>query len=185
MNPYTFLINLYYRITELKKKKYYDRLVQRGLKLGKNVQIFDNVFLDASHCFLISIGDNCCLSNEVKIFTHDASTKIYLNYTKIAPVVIHNDCFIGAGSVILPGVTIGPRSIVGAGAVVTRDVPPNTVAAGNPAKVISSLEDYLNKIKNISKDKKIFTEEYYIGNLDNKKMDEIISSIGDTLGFIV
>ena len=167
MNPYTFLRNIYYRALELKKKRYYDDLTRKGLKLGANVQILNNVFLDPSHCFLISVGDNCCLSDDVKVFAHDASTKIFLNYTKIARVVIHHNCFIGAGSVV------------------TRDVPPHTVAAGNPAKVISTLEDYLEKIKGLSKDKEIFTEDYYIGKLDDRKRDEILRSIGDTVGFMV
>ncbi len=185
MTPYTFLRNVYYRMLELKKKRYYDDLTRKGLKLGANVQILNNVFLDPSHCFLISVGDNCCLSDDVKVFAHDASTKIYLNYTKIAPVVIHNNCFIGAGAIILPGVAVGPWAIVGAGSVVTRDVPPHAVAAGNPAKVISTLEDYLEKIKGLSKDKEIFTEDYYIGKLDDRKRDEILRSIGDTVGFMV
>lgn len=170
---------------EKKKKKYLDDLVRKGLRLGKNVNLLNNIFLDPSHCFLISIGDNCTLSDDVRVLAHDASTKIYLDYTKIAPVEIHNNCFIGAGAIILPGVSIGPNSIIGAGSVVTKDVPPHTVAAGNPARIISSLEDYLGKIKQLSKDKTIFTDEYSIEKLDKKKMEEIIRSIGDSMGFIV
>lgn len=185
MNLYALLKNIYYQFIEIKKKKYFDGLVKKGLKLGTNVQLFNNVHLDPSHCFLISIGDNCCLSDDVKIFAHDASTKIFLNYTKIAPVVVHHNCFIGAGSIVLPGVTIGPCSIVGAGSVVTHDISPNTVAAGNPARVIDTIENYLRKIKDLSEGKKIFTEEYYISKLNDEKTDEIIRSIDDTMGFIV
>jgi len=81
-------------------------------------------------------------------------------------------------------VTIGPDSIVGAGSVVTHDIPPNTIAAGNPAKVIFSKEDYIRKIQEISKNKKIFDRNYNIDSLDNEKRLEIIKSIGDSLGFI-
>ena len=86
---------------------------------------------------------------------------------------------------MLPNVTIGPNSIIGAGSVVTKDVPPNLIATGNPAKVISTVQEYIQKIKSISKDKKIFGKEYYIENLDDDKRKEIIQSIGDSIGFIV
>ena len=56
------------------------------------------------------------------------------------PVRIGDDCWIGGGAIICPGVTIGPRSIIGAGAVVTRDIPADSVAVGNPAKVIRPLK---------------------------------------------
>jgi maltose O-acetyltransferase len=82
-------------------------------------------------------------------------------------------------------VTIGPNSIVGAGSVVTNDIPPYTIAAGNPARVLSSLEKYIEKIKTISENKKIFTEEYFIDKLDESKRKEIIQSIGNSIGFIV
>ncbi len=185
MSVYDILRDAYYYIIERKEKRYLEDLIRKGLKLGKNVNILNNVFLDPSHCFLISIGDNCTISDNVKILAHDASTKIYLDYTKIAPVVINHNCFIGAGTIILPGVTVGPSSIIGAGSVVTKDVAPETIVAGNPARVISSLNDYLDKIREISNGKKIFTDDYYIGKLDEKKMDEMIRSIGDTMGFIV
>jgi len=159
--------------------------MQKGLKIGQNVSISDNVFLDPSHCFLISIGDNCIISNDVRIFAHDASSKIFLDYTRIAPVTIHRNCFLGAGSIIMPGVMIGPNSIIGAGSVVTKSVPSYSVYAGNPAKLISSVGDYLEKIRALSKDKTIFSKDYDIENLDEGKRAEIIKSIGDTVGFIV
>lgn len=95
------------------------------------------------------------------------------------------NCFIGDSVIVLPNVTIGPNSIVGAGSVMTKDVLPNMIAAGNPAKVISSVEAYLKKIKNISKNKIIFNKDYYIERLDEAKRREIIQSIGNTIGFIV
>ena len=58
---------------------------------------------------------------------------------KVAPVVIKHDAFIGAGSIILPGVTIGANSIVGAGSVVTKNIPDNQIWGGNPAKYIKDV----------------------------------------------
>ncbi|HEY0214445.1 MAG TPA: acyltransferase [Paenirhodobacter sp.] len=65
----------------------------------------------------------------------------------VGAVVIHDDVFIGRGATILPGVTIGPRAIVGAGAVVGKDVPPNSVVAGNPARVVRTLDEHLERMQ--------------------------------------
>jgi acetyltransferase-like isoleucine patch superfamily enzyme len=62
---------------------------------------------------------------------------------KFGRITIHDNCFIGKGSTIMPGVSIGPNAVVAAGSVVTKDVPPDTVVGGVPAKVIMSLEDYM------------------------------------------
>ena len=69
----------------------------------------------------------------------------FLDAARIGQVTIHESCHIGARTVLLPGVVIGPKTIVGANSVVSRSLPPNTVCAGNPAKVLCSLEDYLSK----------------------------------------
>lgn len=67
------------------------------------------------------------------------------NLNIFGKIEIKDKCFIGINSIILPNVTIGPNSVIGAGSVVTKDVPPNTVVAGVPAKVICSLEHYKEK----------------------------------------
>ena len=185
MDLFSLLSKLYRSFETKKRKSYINGLKEKGLQLGSNVEIIDTFFFDPSHCFLISIGDNCTICPNVRLIAHDASTKKILGYTRIGKIAIKENCFIGDSALILPGVTIGPNSIVGAGAVVTKDVPPHTIAAGNPAKVLSSLDDYIEKIKAISKNKKIFSEEYFIDELDETKRKEIIQSIGETIGFIV
>jgi acetyltransferase-like isoleucine patch superfamily enzyme len=69
----------------------------------------------------------------------------HLGKTRTAKVVIRDNCYIGYGTIVLPGVTIGPDSIVGAGSVVTRDVPPRTVVAGVPARPLCDLDAFLVK----------------------------------------
>jgi acetyltransferase-like isoleucine patch superfamily enzyme len=64
---------------------------------------------------------------------------------KVGPIVVHDNCMIGISSIIMPDVEIGPNSVVGARSIVTRDVPPNTVCAGNPAAYIESYDEYLEK----------------------------------------
>ena len=122
-----------------------EELQARGLVVGKRFKCLQGVIIDDSHCWLIEIGDDVTMAPRVHILAHDASTKTHLGYTKIGRVTIGNNVFIGAESVVLPGVTIGDNSIVGANSTVTHDVPANSVVAGSPAKVICSLEDYLAK----------------------------------------
>ena len=103
-----------------------------GIKVGKNIYIGKYCIIDDTFSDLIDIGDNVVISFGTTITTHDASCN------KIAPVVIKTGAFIGTRSVILPGVTLAENSVVGAGSVVTHSVPPGTIVAGCPAKVIKS-----------------------------------------------
>lgn len=182
---YLYIKKIYNLYHLYKRKKFLNALIANGLKIGKNVDIVSDYFFDPSHCFLISIGDNCTLAPNVKLIAHDASTKKILGYTKIGKIEIKENCFIGDSVIILPGVRIGPNSIIGSGSVVTKDVPANTIAAGNPAKIISTVDEYKKKIQEISAQKKVFNEDYYIGNITEAKRKEILDSIGESIGFIV
>lgn len=108
-----------------------------GIKLGENVFINANcTFLDGAY---IVIGDNTMLGPNVQIYTpHHPMDYIERRTGKeySLPVVIEEDCWIGGAAVICPGVTIGARTVIGAGSVVTKDIPSDCVAAGNPARVI-------------------------------------------------
>ena len=120
-------------------------LIKFGLTIGKNFNRQEKCIIDQSHCWLIKIGDNVTLAPHVHILAHDASTWSAIGYTKIAPVIIGNNVFVGAGAIILPGVTIGDNTIIGSGSVVTQDIPGNSVSAGCPSKVISSYDEYVEK----------------------------------------
>jgi maltose O-acetyltransferase len=111
------------------------------MKIGDNVGLV-NCTLDSLFPFLVEIGSNVLLTHAT-ILAHDASPIVFGNRTRVGRVRILDRCFIGAGAVVLPGVTIGPDSIVGANAVVTRNVPPGSVAVGNPARTVSSVGDWL------------------------------------------
>lgn len=100
-----------------------DQLIKRGMKVGRNFGRLNGVILDPAHCWLISIGDDVTMAPRVHVLAHDASTKKYLNYTKIGRVNIGDRVFIGADTVILPNVTIGNDVIIGANSVVTKDIP--------------------------------------------------------------
>jgi maltose O-acetyltransferase len=116
-----------------------------GMRIGKDVLLPASTFVDVSHCFLISIGDHCGFGPECLILAHDAQMDEFLDAARLGRVTIHASCHFGARTVILPGVEVGPRTIVGAGSVVSKSLPPDTVCAGSPAKVICSLDEYLTR----------------------------------------
>lgn len=120
------------------------RYRDKGVMIGEGTYIYRNVHIGTSASDYITIGKNCVLTG-CTILGHDASLKRYLGKSLSAPVVIGNECFIGFNATILKGVTIGDEAIVGAGAIVTKDVPPRSVVAGNPAKVICTVEELLEK----------------------------------------
>jgi maltose O-acetyltransferase len=126
--------------------------------LGTNVTLQFGVIVDYSHCHLISIGDDCILAPNVHILAHDASTKVQLGYTRVARVEIGKRVFIGAESIILPGVTIGDDAIVAAGSVVTRDVPPGTLVAGNPARFVKTVEAYIAQNRELMKSRPVWPQ---------------------------
>ena len=123
-----------------------EKLIAMGMKVGKNFNRLQGVILDPSHCWLIEIGDNVTMAPRVHILCHDASTKNFLGYTKIGRVTIGSNVFIGAESVVLPGVTIGDNVIIGANSTVTHDIPSGSVVAGSPARILSTLDEYLSKM---------------------------------------
>lgn len=137
-----------------------EKLISMGMTVGRNFKRLSGVILDPAHCWLIEIGDNVTMAPRVHILCHDASTKQFLNYTKIGRVTIGDNVFIGAGTVVLPGVTIGNNVIIGANSTVTHDIPENSVAAGSPARIISSLEDYLAKERSRMDAAPVYDEEF-------------------------
>lgn len=116
-----------------------------NIRLGRNTFInFNCVFLD---CAPIEIGDNLQMGPAVQIYTaaHPLEADVRRSGLEYArPIRIGHDVWIGGGAIILPGVTIGDRSVIGAGSVVVRDVPAAKVVAGNPARIIRALDDRKN-----------------------------------------
>ena len=126
----------------------------KGLNIGKNCSLISPGPNFGSEPYLITIGDNTTVSFDVAFVTHDAGTRVLRHLAKnekekqtviYGKIVIGNNCFIGCRTTILPGVTIGDNTIIGAGSVVNRDIPSNCVAAGVPCKVICTLDEYKKK----------------------------------------
>jgi len=155
-----------------------------GFKHGERCAFMGEVIIDPGHCWLIEVGNDVTLAPRVHILAHDASTKRQLGYTRIAEVKIGNNVFIGAGSIILPGVHIGDDVIIGAGSIVSRDIPSNSVAVGNPCKVISSYTDYMARKKREMTPKNTFDEGYIIGTISEEKKAEMKKKLKKGPGFI-
>lgn len=160
-----------------------EKLISMGMKVGKNFGRLNGVVLDPSHCWLIEIGDDVTLAPRVHILCHDASTKAFMNYTKVGNVTIGNRVFIGAESVVLPGVTIGDDVVIGANSTVTHDIPTNSVAVGSPARVICTLEEYIQKEKERMKSAPVYDESYTLRKdipmeLRLKQKEELDGKIG-------
>ena len=162
-----------------------EKLQRMGLKVGKNFDAQLGYELDPSHCWLIEIGDDVTFGPHVQVLAHDASTCKTLGYAKIGRVTIGNNVFVGAGSIILPGVKIGDNSVIGAGSIVTKDVPANMVYAGNPAKQIMTLEEFVEKNSKLMERAPLYGEEYTLRkNISDKKKEQQKTELADCIGFV-
>lgn len=161
-------------------------LIDMGMIVGKNFRRMHGTILDPSHCWLISIGDNVTMAPRVHILAHDASVCHHLGYARIGRVDIGDNVFIGAESVILPGVRIGNNSVIGANSTVTKDIPANVVAAGNPAKVICNIEEYIERNKKRMKTGYIYGEEYTLRqNISPEKKQQQRDELQNRSGFVI
>jgi predicted dehydrogenase/serine acetyltransferase len=107
--------------------------IEEDVKIGNNVKIRSNVFIPSG----ITIEDDVFIGPGV-IFTNDKHPKTQGEW-KLFRTIVKKGASIGAGAIILPGITIGENSMIGAGAVVTKDIPSNVVAVGNPARILKNL----------------------------------------------
>jgi maltose O-acetyltransferase len=151
-------------------------LRRRGASIGENVDILDNCIIDPDHCFHIKIGNNVTFAPNVHVLAHDASTKKFIGYTKVKNTIIGNNVFVGAGSLILPGVKVGDNVIIAAGSVVTKDIPDDTVFGGNPAQQISITSSYLKKMQESMIQENTFSDEYIFQNLNVNRINERVKS---------
>lgn len=127
-----------------------------GLRIvGKPNYISSDVYFDNFH--RITLNDDCVISKQVVFLTHDYSITVAMKAINIPPkedisidgdIVVGKNVFIGLRSTILPGTVIGDNTVIGASSLVKGKIPSNVVVAGNPARVIMSIQDYYNKNQN-------------------------------------
>jgi len=138
-------------LKQMLSRKSYAKYI--GVRFGDNCRFYTDEF--GSEPYLITIGDDVTISNNVQFINHDGGIwvvrniyKEYKNIDIIKQIKIGNNVFIGANVTIMPGVTIGDNVIVGAGSIVTKDLDSDFVYIGIPAKKHIKVEEYIEKNKN-------------------------------------
>ena len=141
-----------------------------GLNFGEDIHIYGSpIGMFGSEPWCITLGDHVHITDGVKFVTHDGGTLIFrhvvpdLEITK--PIKVGNYVYFGTRSMVMPGVTIGSNCVIAAGAVVTRDVPDNTVVGGVPARKIKSSDEYFEKLKR---------ESLHLGHLKYEEKDRAL-----------
>ena len=145
--------NIMYEITR-KLKGSYKCAIENGLNIEEGVSVMGGCNF-GSEPYLITLKQKCRISDGVFFITHDGGTWAFRNtwgeykdVIKYGRIVVGENSFIGAKSIIMPGVKIGKNCVVGAGSIVTKDVPDESVVCGNPAKIVCSTKEYAEKCKN-------------------------------------
>lgn len=142
---YTFNY-LKYLVFGKNEKVMLDFFRRRGVAIGHDCHIYSSILTPEP--YLIKISNNVTIATGVKFITHDNSVcKVLTKFTDVfGKIEIGDNCFIGAYSIILPGICLGSNCIVAAGSVVTKSFPSGSIIGGNPAKVISDIYKYREKI---------------------------------------
>ena len=129
---------------------------RKGLHIGKECEIYFSASF-GSEPYLIQLGDHVRVNSGVVFVTHDGGCWVLRRYLNIidaekldlfGKIKVGNNVHIGTNAIIMPGVEIGNNCIIGCGAVVTKDIPDNSVVVGVPARVIEKIDDYYLKHKN-------------------------------------
>lgn len=163
-------ISLFYHRYCCSKEQYARYL---GVNIGNNCRIAIRNW--SSEPYLVTIGNNVAITKGVSINTHGGGRvvrKVIPDFDCFGKVTIEDWAYIGSGSIILPGVTIGEGALVAAGSVVTKSVRPHMVVGGNPAKEICSVDEFIkrNEIFNVhSKNMSMDEKKIYLLSLPDEK----------------
>ncbi len=162
-----------------------NRLVARGLVIGKNVTIDPMAEIDNGYPWLISIGDNCSIGRGVHIMAHDATVFKFTNgHTRLGKVEIGDNCFISLNSLILPGITIGPNVLVAANSVVNKNIPPNSCVAGVPARFYAKFDEMIMRHETQISEGTVFDHSELHRELSDKVRDRVRETLEDGEAYV-
>lgn len=143
------------RISDFLKRKFMNPVKYAksiGVNVGEKCEFYSDI-LWGSEPYLITIGNNVRITSGCKFVTHDGGVWVLRNSKNIknadifGTIKIGNNVHLGLNVIVMPGVTIGDNCIIGCGAVVTKDIPDNSIVGGVPAKTIKSIDEYYDKYK--------------------------------------
>jgi acetyltransferase-like isoleucine patch superfamily enzyme len=138
----------------MSSERYIKYARENGCTIGDGTQFFGEKSVDIGAGSQIEIGEDCVITNRVRLLAHTWDVPILRRYfgqdnapqsSARGKIVIGDNVFIGENSIVLPDTSIGDNTIIGAGSVVSNDIPSESVAVGNPCRVIMDLEQYNNK----------------------------------------
>jgi acetyltransferase-like isoleucine patch superfamily enzyme len=149
-----------------------------GVSVGDGVHFYGvDRGMFGSEPWMIRIGDNSHITAGVQFITHDGGTLVLRKEVPdlewSAPITVGSDVYIGMRTMVLPGVNIGNRCIIGAGTVLTKSIPANCVVAGVPGRIIKSTDDYLENLK---------AKSLRCGHLRGNAKDQILRTIYPEFG---
>ena len=153
---------------------------KKGVEVGENTELY-NTKIDVLRPFLVSIGDNTLITGTT-ILTHDASTKKGIGYTKLGKVTIGDYVFIGINCIVLPNVHIGNNVIVGAGTIVSKDIPDNSVVVGNPMQIIGNCEDNMRRNEVKLQTSPVFKINY---SMTSEEKEHMKKQLENQVGYLV
>ena len=166
------------KLDRIRLERRWEKLRAMGMHIGQGVNLPASTWVDTSACYAISIGDWCGFGEQCLILSHDAQMDEFIDAGLVARITIHESCHFGSRTVILPGVEVGPRTVVGANSVVSRSLPPDTVCAGTPAKVICSLDEYLERhLSRLAAGRKFPWTEYNTNDWTVERREELLAAL--------